>query len=343
MKKTRRKFLSHSGQFFIGLGLLGLNACGDSEPADDHGHTHADGDEHDHDEHGHDHAEMFFKISLAQWSLHKALGIRQEATMDNLDFAAMAKNEFGIEGIEYVNQFFKDKAKDMTYLKEMDKRAKDNGVEQLIIMIDGEGGLAELDDAKRNQAVENHYKWVDAAKFFGCHSIRVNAFGVGTAEEVGKAAVQGLGKLSEFAAKSNINVIVENHGSYSSDGSWLVGVMKEVNMSNCGTLPDFGNFCVKRDSGGPWGGKCIEEYDRYKGVGEMMPYAKAVSAKTHDFDSVGNETHTDYMKMMKIVQDAGYTGWVGIEYEGDKLSEIEGIKATKTLLEKVGRALSHKS
>ena len=356
MKKTRRKFIKHSGQIFIGVGLLGINACGDSDghthedgDGHDHDHAHGDGDGHDHDhDHGdHDHgmADLFFKISLAEWSFHKALGINKEKkkTMDNLDFAAVAKNDYGIEGIEYVNQFFKDKAKDMDYLKQLNTRADDNGVTQLIIMVDGEGGLAELDDAKRNTAVENHYKWVDAAKFLGCHSIRVNAFGVGTAEEVGKAAVQGLGKLAEFAAKSDINVIVENHGGYSSDGSWLSGVMKEINMANCGTLPDFGNFCVKRDSGEPWGGNCIEEYDRYKGVSELMPFAKAVSAKSHDFDAAGNEIHTDYSRMMKIVKDAGYNGWVGIEYEGSELSEAEGVKATKDLLVKVGKELSMKS
>ena len=336
MKKTRRKFIKHSGQFFIGVGLLGINACGDSSTASaSEGDKAAAANEHSHEE-------VFFKISLAQWSLHKALGRRkdQAATMDNLDFAKVTKEEFGIEAIEYVNQFFKDKAKDMDYLKDLNKRADDHGVKQLIIMVDGEGGLAELDDKVRSEAVENHYQWVDAAKFLGCHSIRVNSYGQGSAEDVAKAAVDGLGRVSEYAAKSDINVIVENHGSYSSNGAWLAGVMKEVNMSNCGTLPDFGNFCITR--GETWD-DCKEEYDRYKGVTELMPYAKAVSAKTHDFDAAGNETHTDYMKMMKIVKDAGYKGYVGIEYEGSKMSEFDGIKATKALLEKVGHELSHNS
>lgn len=277
-------------------------------------------------------SDMFFKISLAQWSFHKAIFSKE---LEHLDFAAKTRS-LGIDGIEYVNQFFKDKAEDAAYLSQMNQRAVDADVTQLLIMIDGEGGLGDTDDAKRKEAIENHYKWVDAAKTLGCHSIRVNAFGEGSSEDVGKAAVQGLGGVSEYAAKENINVIVENHGGYSSNGTWLSGVIKEVNLPNCGTLPDFGNFCIKREG---WT-KCLEEYDRYKGVTEMMPFAKAVSAKTNDFDDKGNETKTDYMKMMQIVKEHGYTGFVGIEYEGRTLSEEEGILKSKELLIKVGKALS---
>lgn len=277
--------------------------------------------------------DMFFKISLAEWSFHKAIFAKE---FDHLDFAAKTKS-LGMDGIEYVNQFFKDKAEDTAYLNQMNTRASDNGVKQLLIMVDGEGGLGTLDKGERQEAIENHYKWVDAAKYLGCHSIRVNAYGQGTAEEVASAAVEGLAAVAEYGAKQNINVIVENHGGYSSDGSWLSGVMKQINMPNCGTLPDFGNFCTKRKKGS-W--DCEEEYDRYKGVEEMMPFAKAVSAKTHDFDSSGNEPNTDYMKMMKIVKDHGYTGFVGIEYEGKDLSEEAGIIATRDLLKRVGKALS---
>jgi sugar phosphate isomerase/epimerase len=281
--------------------------------------------------------DLFFKISLAEWSLHKALFAKE---LDNLDFPAKAKNEFGISGVEYVNQFFKDKAKDEKYLAELKKRCDDNGVTSVLIMIDGEGELAEVDSKKRMKSVENHYKWVDAAKFLGCHSIRVNCFGIGTEDEVSKAGIDGLRKLSEYAQKDNIGIIVENHGGYSSNGQWLSNVIKSVGLPNCGTLPDFGNFCIKRDGGHPWEGKCIEEYDRYKGVEEMMPYAKGVSAKTYELDANGNCVETDYSKMMTVVKNAGYHGWVGIEWEGDKLSESEGIKATKALLERVGATLS---
>jgi len=276
---------------------------------------------------------LFFNISLAQWSLHKALFAKE---LDNLDFPSKAKKNFGLDGVEYVNQFFKDKAKDEKYLAELKKRCDDNGVTSVLIMIDGEGELADTDAKKRNQAVQNHYKWVDAAKFLGCHSIRVNCFGVGSAEEVSKAGIDGLRKLSEYAQSTGIGVIVENHGGFSSNGQWLANVIKSVGLANCGTLPDFGNFCIKREDGKQWDGACIEEYDRYKGVAEMMPFAKGVSAKAYDFDQQGNCVETDYKKMLQIVKDAGYKGWIGIEYEGNKLSEADGIRATKQLLERAG-------
>lgn len=273
---------------------------------------------------------QLFKISLAEWSLHRTLFKKE---LDNLDFARVAKNDYGISAIEFVNQFFKDKAKDTAYLKELNKRARDYGVEQRLIMIDGEGALGDPDAAKRQQAVENHYRWVEAAKFLGCKMIRVNAQSRGSYEEQQKLAADGLRKLTEFGAKHKIAVIVENHGGLSSNGQWLVGVMKLVNHPLCGTLPDFGNFRVSRD----------EEYDRYKGVAEMMPYAKAVSAKSHDFNELGEETQIDYYKMVKLVLDAGYHSFFGIEYEGDKMSEPDGIRATKRLLEKVHADLLKKA
>lgn len=280
--------------------------------------------------------DMFFKISLAQWSLHKAFFAKE---LEHLDFAAKAK-ELGIDGIEYVNQFFKDKAEDQSFLSEMNQRAKDQDVKQLLIMVDREGNLGDTNDEKRTEAVENHYKWVHAAKTLGCHSIRVNAAGKGSAEEVGSAAVDGLGRLAEYAAQEGLNVIVENHGGYSSDGKWLSGVMAQINLPNCGTLPDFGNFCVERNKEDPYGKPCVNEYDRYQGMEDLMPYAKAVSAKSNDFNVEGNEIHTDFLKIMKIVKNHGYSGYVGIEYEGRELGEIEGIKKTRDLLIKVGNELS---
>lgn len=280
--------------------------------------------------------DLFFKISLAQWSLHKALFAKE---LDNLDFPAKAKNEFGISAVEYVNQFFKDKAQDTLYLSDLKKRCDDLGVTSVLIMCDGEGDMADVDAKKRKQAVENHYKWADAAKFLGCHSIRVNCFGIGTPEEVGKAGTEGLRALSEYAATVGVNVIVENHGSYSSDGKWLSKVITNVGLPNCGTLPDFGNFCIKTESGATWGSPCIEEYDRYQGVSEMMPFAKGVSAKAYKFDAQGNCVETDYTKMLTIVKAAGYTGHIGIEYEGE-LTEPDGIKAAKALLERVGASLA---
>ena len=262
-----------------------------------------------------------FKISLAQWSLHKSL---QKKTLDNLDFAKVAKEKFGILAVEYVNQFFKDKAKDETYLAEMKKRTSDLGVTNVLIMVDGEGDLGDIDEQNRTKAVENHYKWVDAAKYLGCHAIRVNAGTKAEYEEGKKLAADGLRRLSEYAKPLDMNVIVENHGGLSSNGKWLSETIRMTGLANCGTLPDFGNFY---------------EYDRYQGVTDMMPLAKAVSAKSYDFDAEGNETKIDFMKMMKIVLDANYHGWVGIEYEGSKLSEDDGIIATKKLLEKCMAAL----
>lgn len=307
MQQSRRDFLKKLGFTAIGAGMIPGLACEGTAK------------------------KLFFEISLAEWSLHKTL---RAGELDNLDFAATAKKEFDIDIIEYVNQFFKDKAEDTAYLNDLLQRSKDNGVRNHLIMIDGEGGLGDVDAAARNKAVENHFKWVHAAKHLECATIRVNAYGVGLAEDVAAAAIDGLGKLGEFAAKSGINVIVENHGGYSSDGSWLSGVMKQVGLKNVGTLPDFGNFCVERK---PDDHKvCLNEYDRYKGTQELLPFAKGVSAKANDFDSNGNVVETDYNKMLKIVKESGFKGIIGIEYEGDKLSEIEGIKATKKILERVG-------
>jgi len=272
--------------------------------------------------------EMFFKLSLAQWSFHKAL---QANEMDHLDFAAKAKN-LGFDGIEYVNQFFKDKAEDMTYLHQMNVKAASAGVKQLLIMIDGEGSLATLDKKELSQSIDNHKKWVDAAAILGCHSIRVNCHGEGGREDVSSAGIEGLSKLSEYAAKQSVNIIVENHGGYSSDGKWMANVISQVGMENCGMLPDFGNFCIEREGGVMWGAPCIKEYDKYKGIKELMPYAKALSAKSFDFDEQGKETTIDYKKILRIVKASGYTGYIGVEYEGENLSEEEGIIKTRDLL-----------
>ncbi|RPE12142.1 sugar phosphate isomerase/epimerase [Chitinophaga lutea] len=336
---NRRHFLRQLGMFTAGatLGPAFLAACNnagnkagaDSAKTDSTGGAGVAKD-------------LFFKISLAEWSFHQALFAGK---MNHLDFAAKAKQDYGITGVEYVNQFFKDKAKDKTYLADMKKRADDNGVTSVLIMCDGEGELGDLDEKKRKQAVENHYKWVEAAQFLGCHSIRVNAAGTGTAEEVSKAAIDGLGKLTDFAKDFNIGVIVENHGGYSSNGIWLSDVMKGVNKPGCGTLPDFGNFCINRskpenDTPEAWHKtKCLEEYDRYKGVTELMPFAKGVSAKSYDFDAEGNCIETDYRKMLKIVKDAGYTGFIGIEYEGQKDDEATGVRKTMELLKRIGGEL----
>lgn len=286
----------------------------------------------------------FFKISLAQWSLNKPIGAGE---MDPMDFAEIA-SEMGFEGIEYVNSLYNKKLEQagntpealQTMLDTLKSRSQKYGVENVLIMIDGEGDLATANDAERNKAVENHKKWVDAASFLGAHAVRVNLFGSDEPEEWKKAATDGLQKLSAYAAEKNVNVLVENHGYLSSNAKLLTEVMVNVNMNNAGTLPDFGNFCLKREGGERWEAKCVEEYPKYQGVEEMMPYAKAVSAKSYAFNDAGQETTIDYKRMLQIVKDAGYTGFVGVEYEGEVLTAEEGIMATKNLLMEEGSKLN---
>jgi L-ribulose-5-phosphate 3-epimerase len=263
-----------------------------------------------------------FKISLAEWSLHNALFANK---IDNLDFPKIAREQFGIEGVEFVNQFFKDKAEDSGYLKELKSRAKDVGVTCVLIMIDGEGDLGARDPAQRNKAVENHQKWVDAAAALGCHAIRVNTGGNYSRSIVGPLA-DACTKLTEYGDQRSIKIICENHGGPSSDPNAMIALMTAVNKPTFGTLPDFGNFPRE-------GGHGKYTIDVYDAIARMMPYAKGVSAKSYDFDSSGRETTLDFARILKIVTDAGYHGYVGIEYEGDRLSEPEGIKATKKLLE----------
>ncbi|MGF1672041.1 MAG: sugar phosphate isomerase/epimerase family protein [Balneolaceae bacterium] len=294
---------------------------------------------------------QLYKISLAQWSLHKTYFGEEtmqkgweyfgqtlqsspsdllKGTEDPLYFAQQARRRYDIDAVEYVNTFYFDKAQNQDYLRDLKQVADDEGVNSLLIMCDAEGALGDPDSEARQEAVENHYKWVETAKFLGCHSIRVNAQSSGTYEEQMKLAADGLHSLAEFGGRHEINIIVENHGGLSSNADWLVGVIEMTDHARCGTLPDFGNFRISED----------EVYDRYEGTEKLMPYAKGVSAKSHDFDSQGNETSTDFYKMMQIVINAGYSGYVGIEYEGSRLSEDEGIRATKKLLETVRAELT---
>lgn len=270
--------------------------------------------------------EPLFTISLAEWSLHRTLS---RDGKDNLTFPKRAK-AYGIDAVEYVNSFWKEQAKDQAYLAELNTICAGEGVQNVLIMVDGEGALGDPDGKQRAAAVENHRKWVDAAKTLSCHSIRVNAQSSGSWAEQTKLAVDGLRRLCEYADTVGVNVIVENHGGLSSNGKWLSTVLTMVDHERMGALPDFGNFRVSKD----------ETYDRYIGTAELMPFAKGVSAKSHDFDEKGNETGTDYRKMLRICcLEHGYRGRIGIEYEGGRLSEDDGIRATKALLETAGREL----
>jgi sugar phosphate isomerase/epimerase len=298
--------------------------------------------------HAEEKKDLFFKLSLSQFSFASQFWTKK---LDPLDFAAKTK-ELGITGLDYCSMFFADKAKDTAYLNDLKKRAADNGSYNLRIMVDGEGVLGDLNDSVRLKAVDNHFKWMDAAATLGCLMIRVNVEGDGDKDAVAKAAVDSLGRLIEYGRKQNIDVIVENHVGISCNAGWLAGVMKQVNSPHCGTLADFGNFCINRtkpetnDIAGYMKTKCLEEYDRYKGITELMPFAKGVHAKSHLFDAGGNDIETDFYKMFKIIKDSGFKGWVSIEYEGGLLKmyqpgsaylgDYEGVAATKKLVEKAG-------
>lgn len=321
----RRKFVRNTTAAGVGLSVLGIYGC-KQEKKETTEETEAETVA----------AGPFFKLSLAQWSVHRMIW---NGEMDPYEFAAKAA-EWGFTGLEYVSQLYDKELKESNYSAEAmagfvdrsNAEAEKHGLENVLIMIDGQGDLATSDAAERTKAVENHYKWVDAARAMGCHAIRVNLSGSTDPETWMANSVDGLTQLATYARDKNINILVENHGGLSSNGAMLAEVMSQVNMENCGTLPDFGNFCIRRNDPSDYGSGCAEMYDLYQGVSELMPYAKAVSAKSHNFDDAGNETEIDYIRMLQIVKDAGYNGYIGVEYEGDELGEQEGILATKALM-----------
>jgi len=271
-------------------------------------------------------------ISLAQWSLHRRFGFgkpeeRAKNPADPMDFAKITKEEFGITRIELVNQFYAGRIGEKSLGSEFRKRCDDLGVKCELMMCDGEGLCGSADKAARAQFAANHEKWLAFAKEIGCHAIRVNAIGEGNANEQKIRCADGLVKLLAVAKPYELNVIVENHGGLSSDGAWVVDVMKLVaDRQRCGTLPDFGNW---RDGSG----KLI---DPVRNVALVAPYAKGMSAKSYDFDGNGNETLLDYPAILDVVAKSGYKGAIGIEYEGKRMSEHDGILATKAILERFG-------
>ena len=278
----------------------------------------------------------FFKLSLAEWSYS---GPIHSGKMDPMDFAQKA-SEAGFDAVEYVSQLYTpimEKYGDTktamdSLLPALKAKSDQYGIKNLLIMVDNEGALAAKTEADRDAAVENHKKWVDAAAYLGCHSIRVNLFGAEDEESWKQGAIDGLSKLTDYAATKDINVLVENHGGFSSNAPLLMEVINGVDKENCGTLPDFGNFCLKREGGAMWNAPCIEEYPVYQGIEELMPKAMDVSAKSYNFDEQGQETQLDFKRILQIVKDAGYTGYVGVEYEGDMQDPEKGIQLTKELL-----------
>ena len=325
----RRKFISKTTAAGVGVTFLGAYACKEAKKEE----QSVAGTEESSSP-----AEPFFELSLAQWSLHRDI---REKGMDPYAFAEKAKN-WGFKGLEYVSQLYDPELSDADYspeamtafIEKSNAEAKKHGMKNVLIMIDRQGELAVSDETERNETVEKHKKWVDAAAAMGCHAIRVNLSGSNDPEIWIENSVDGLTKLATYAKDQNINILVENHGGLSSNGELLARIMEKVNMNNVGTLPDFGNFCITRK---PDSWDCAESYDKYKGVKELMPYAKAVSAKSNVFDANGNEENIDYVKMLQMVKDNGYTGFIGVEYEGNELSEEEGIIATRDLLLKAAK------
>lgn len=332
----RRNFIRNVGYAGLALGGLHLASCTSDSSSNDKAAAEKAVAKNNPDE-------LFFKLSLAQWSLNRAI---REGGMNPLDFAEKAK-KMGFEGLEYVNHLYGKSYMEASNMlqaikgvgKDLLVRSKDNDIENLIIMIDGQGDLANENEKERKEGIEKHHKWVDLANYLGCHSIRVNLHGEGTRDNQIEQGVKSMTELCEYAKPQGINVIVENHGGNSSDPAFVSKVIEGCGMSNAGTLPDFGNFCIKREGGKRWGAPCVEEYpDIYEGIAKMMPYAKGVSAKSYAFDAKGDETKIDYYKMMKVVKDAGYTGYVGVEYEGET-DEEKGIIATRDLLIKAGKSV----
>ncbi len=327
----RRNFIRNSSQVGMAFSLLGMYACKETKKKEDETMEDANLTV--------EAVDPFFKLSLAQWSIHKMI---KEDGVDPYTFAEKAK-KWGFSGLEYVSQLYppdldNDEYSDEAMAKFIEKsnaEAEKHGMENVLIMIDRQGNLAVSDAKERNEAVARHHKWVDAAKAMGCHSIRVNLAGSDDPATWKGNSVDALTQLSTYAKDKNINILVENHGGLSSNGTMLADVMATVDMDNCGTLPDFGNFCIKRSDDG-----CAEEYDKYKGVKELMPYAKAVSAKSNVFDADGNEKVIDYVKMLQTVKDHGYTSFIGVEYEGSELGEEAGIIATKELMLKAAKEMT---
>lgn len=290
-----------------------------------------------------------YKLSLAQYALHRKIGgsgnffIRHakrlkyamlerpvdffQTRLDPIDFAEFTRTQFDIGAVEYVSGFYRGKAEDKAYLKELKNRADDNGVESVLIMVDGEGILGAKDAAERRDSVERHHKWIDAAAYLGCHAIRAFAFSdeESSYEDRMSYAADGFAQLLDYADQQNIDVVIENKGGLAANAAWLVEMIEQVRHPRLGTLPDFGNFKISE----------TETYDYIQGTREMMPYAKGVSVKAFDFGADGMEQTFDFPALMQIIADSGFRGYLGVEFEGNGMNEVEGIRKTKALLEQL--------
>ncbi len=270
------------------------------------------------------------KYSLAQWTFHKQLFSGEMNTIDFIDTAA----HLGFEGIEYVNQFFKNQAHDQDLIDAINASTARHGIRSLLIMVDGEGDLGNPNLSDRKQAIANHKKWVDMAYKLGCHSIRVNAYGTGDRDSVWQQCKTSIIDLADYASSKKINILIENHGGYSSDATWLKSLIIATQRDNVGSLPDLDNWCTRRDNGKLWGGNCIDRYDAYAGMMELLPHAHAISIKSKAFLPDGEEKTIDYPRIIPKIKASGYSGYLGVEYEGTDLSPVDGAVMTRALVEK---------
>ena len=265
-----------------------------------------------------DDQEPWLKFAVQQYSFNRQL---KSGELDMLDYPKTVVEGTGIKALEYFNGHMEEKASDTAFFKEIRKRTDDLGAVNTMILCRSKSALDSPDAAERSASVESYKPWLEAMKILGGLCIRVDVRSPGDAEEQKQHAVAGLQKLTEVADKEfELDIVVENHGNHSSNGAWVADVMKKVGLENCGTLPDFQNFT---------------DYDPYQGVKEMMPWAKIVCAKSKKFDESGNEVNVDYRRMLKIVKDSGFKGYIGIEFEGHDVDPVSGINATKKLIETV--------
>ena len=332
MDHKRRNFIQTTIAASLGIPLMGSNLISDSLLNDQN-----------------------IKISLQCYSFASSLFTKK---MNIIDFPKIVREDFNIDAAEYWNRPMVEKRRDSNFIRELNKRTNDYGLENTFMLVDlinfqtGESkSLCSRDKIERNFAIEEHKEWIEFSKAIGCKGIRVNLWSDNmTRSEVKSISQDSLGELLEFSNKINMSIVIENHGGYTSDAKWLIDLIKSINHPKLGTLPDFGtrNFCIKRapkTESGIFGSQCVDQYDKYKGVKEMLPYAKGISAKSHTFNNDGEEMSTDYKKMINLIKASGFNDYIAIEYEGaimalyakgnsKFLSSHEGILATKKLIEK---------
>ena len=332
MNPDRRKFIQTSIALSIGIPLISQNLWANLQSLNNR-----------------------IKISLQCVSFANTL---MNGKMSILEFPRIVREDFNIEGAEYWNIPLIQKRRDSKFIKELNKRTSDYGLKNTLMLVDlydlktrESKSICDKDSKRRNEAIEDHKEWIDVAKSIGCSSIRVNLWSEGmNASEVKNISEEALSKLLEYSSTQDMSIVIENHGGFTSDAGWLVDLMKSINHSKLGTLPDFGtlNFCIEKaqaKEGEMYSSNCLNQYNKYKGVEEMLPYAKGISAKSISFDSNGEEINTDFERMIKLIKSSSFEGFMAIEYEGalmqmfggdplDYLSPNQGVLATKRLIEK---------